>query len=1418
MSRALLVAVGRFRSPVVEDEEPAVRAELWGPLDFVYRAYPRVQRALERIGYPVDAVVDPGLPELRAAVGRAMDEGHRIVHVMSHGRTGSRQDPYRLDVVTSDALTGMGSNVSEWVSAVQASGRPTLFLLDLCRAGLTARLPFMLQLADEDTNAWVIAATGGGEDAFDGRFSVAVAEVLEECTQTGLDTDPSQRYVSFSLLARRIGDRVSQKSGVPQTVHATPLDPSRPEPCLPFVPNPCFVDDPLLTARRELSPPLQAFLDSAGSPDVRDADHFTDRAGRHFTGRRSQLVQVAPWLDGQGQGGLGLVIGRPGSGKSALLGAAVCAAHPALVRAAPHIRARLAVDPASCPSLNPLLAAVHARQRTSGDLLPDLARQLRLEEPDPGWTPEAFVAAVTGLPEQPVIVLDALDEAVAPRPLMADLLLPLATARRPDSQPSCRLLVGVRPWDDFAPLRELASADGLLIDLDAVDPDELRRDLADYLRAGLTDLDGYRSGSRRAVRNRLAEAAADRLTVAADRHWGAFLVASVFTRYLAAAAPPENLSEARRLGHSVPTTLHSVLELDLQARSHAPAVRALLSALAHGKGEGMPMELALPLATALCGETNGLPDALRASLFYLRTSVDRDGTTLYRLFHQGLADYFRSRSAHPSVARLPGTRTADLVLDTLLTRPGGAVGRPATPVRWATASPYLLRHAVQHAHDASRADELLKDAEFLVHADPDTLAPALAAAETGPAELEVAVYRASNGLHRRADHATRRGLLAVDAARYRARDLLMNLNAPLPETSWRPRWATGSQVSAALRDILGGHTAEVDAVACTVLDDQPVAVTGGMDGTIRVWDLRSGKQFGEPLDGHTDWVETVVCTSLDGEPIVVSASADRTLRRWSLTERRQIGAPLVGHTDRVCSVALTAFDDRPAVVSGSADGTVRIWDLRSGQQLGAPFEGHGYVAGVSCTVIDGVPVAVSAGGDGTVRVWDLGRRCQVGEPFKGHAKPVAAVTCTVLDGVPVAVSAGGDGTVHLWDLSGRDEHSGRLAGPTVQAEAITCTVLDGRQVAVTTAVDGTVRLWDLAARRAFGSPLTGHTGPVLAVACATVDGRPTAVTGGVDETVRVWDLGHQRRPGDPLPGHTDELETVACTMVEGRPVAVTGGMDDTIRFWDLTSGQPLGNPLDDHGAWVQAVACTVVDGRPVAVSGGSDGTVRLWDPGTRTQLGAPLTAYVKAVTALACTTLAGRSVAVAGADDGTVRLWDLNRRHLFGSPLVGHRGGVLAVACTEIGNRPMAVTAGEDGTVRLWDLRSRRPIGGPLIGHTEPVLAVACTVLQGRPVAVTGSDDCTVRLWDLRSRRPIGVHRADHHGSAIAVSCAELDGRPTAIIGWGDGTVLLQDLTTRTSTVVPTPAGVFALALAEDGSLVVAGGSEVIVMERGVAR
>jgi WD40 repeat protein len=75
------------------------------------------------------------------------------------------------------------------------------------------------------------------------------------------------------------------------------------------------------------------------------------------------------------------------------------------------------------------------------------------------------------------------------------------------------------------------------------------------------------------------------------------------------------------------------------------------------------------------------------------------------------------------------------------------------------------------------------------------------------------------------------------------------------------------------------------AVACAGLPDgRVVAVTGGGDGSVRVWDLTTGTPVGEPLTGHTDEVRAVACTSLpDGRMVAVTTGRDETVRVWDLT-------------------------------------------------------------------------------------------------------------------------------------------------------------------------------------------------------------------------------------------------------------------------------------------------------------------------------------------------------------------------------------------------------------------------------------------------------------------------------------------------------------------------------------------------------
>jgi WD40 repeat protein len=115
---------------------------------------------------------------------------------------------------------------------------------------------------------------------------------------------------------------------------------------------------------------------------------------------------------------------------------------------------------------------------------------------------------------------------------------------------------------------------------------------------------------------------------------------------------------------------------------------------------------------------------------------------------------------------------------------------------------------------------------------------------------------------------------------------------------------------------LSGHASPVWCLKVSEADDFTV-VSGGDDGNVKVWDLRS--VFGGSrltMAGHTDSVTTLAWDWTK----VVTGSRDCTVRVWDLNVGRQLTV-CSGHTANVSSVAL--LDTQ--VVSASWDGRVRCW-------------------------------------------------------------------------------------------------------------------------------------------------------------------------------------------------------------------------------------------------------------------------------------------------------------------------------------------------------------------------------------------------------------------------------------------------------------------------------------------------------------
>ncbi|MGP3976808.1 hypothetical protein ACTWQF_22905 [Streptomyces sp. 8N114] len=150
---------------------------------------------------------------------------------------------------------------------------------------------------------------------------------------------------------------------------------------------------------------------------------------------------------------------------------------------------------------------------------------------------------------------------------------------------------------------------------------------------------------------------------------------------------------------------------------------------------------------------------------------------------------------------------------------------------------------------------------------------------------------------------------------------------------------------------------------------RPVAVTGGHDDFVQVWDLNSGELLGRSLTGIKPVVRALAAVEIAGRTVVAAGGDENALHLWDLETAEPLGAPLTGHTDRIRTLGTARVADRAIAVTGSNDGTSRVWDLARGEQLGAPLPGHLEMV----TELAGAPVAVTHALDAGIRVWDLAR-------------------------------------------------------------------------------------------------------------------------------------------------------------------------------------------------------------------------------------------------------------------------------------------------------------------------------------------------------------------------------------------------------------------------------------------------------------
>ncbi|MEL7156535.1 MAG: WD40 repeat domain-containing serine/threonine-protein kinase, partial [Actinomycetota bacterium] len=520
--------------------------------------------------------------------------------------------------------------------------------------------------------------------------------------------------------------------------------------------------------------------------------------------------------------------------------------------------------------------------------------------------------------------------------------------------------------------------------------------------------------------------------------------------------------------------------------------------------------------------------------------------------------------------------------------------------------------------------------------------------------------------------------------------------------------------------------------------------SGGVDGTVRIWDPDDPATTEATYTGHTGRLTSVVeladgrIISAAGVGELFTENRAPSIHLWDPDNVDTTLAVYAGHRSTVRAMVQLADGQMASIDAG---GSLHLWDHADPATTIATYD----VADI--TTDDGVVWDATALADGrlavasgtAVDVWDPGDPVADPISFTGHDDAVVAV---IELGTGQLASVGTE--VHLWRTT--DPTAPEATWSVAGVEPRSVAELGDRRLLVGDG-GGVVHLWDPATGDT-AEAFTDHTGGVLDIE-QLGDGRVASADAG--GAVVLWS------PADPTAttaytGHVGPVGPI-LQLDDGR--IASSGEEDTVQVWSASA--PRDTIAYDNDALVFPPVYSLAqftDGR-VAFASTSDGALHLWDPDDPSADTVLSTGEVGPTDPLV---QLGDGRILAAAADGGISIWSLDDPGAGEVVYDGHDAPVDAMIELPDGR----IASGDSaGALHLWHPDGAettaviRPPDGGTAGEGAEGIEVLLALDDGR--IVLAGDGGRITVWDPAS--PSGGDTFDGHVGAVVALVVLGDGR-----------------------------------------------------------